>query len=91
MEDRLLLVRLKTHVSAPRRVLDFVQGAAFGLNVAEVQFNAGNHDLGTTTEKILLLQSDSETLRASESGQVEGNGFKNAAPPTNNPVKVSQF
>lgn len=37
-----------THVSPACCVLDFVQGATFSLNVAKVQFNTRNHDLGTT-------------------------------------------
>lgn len=34
------------HVSSAWRVLELVQGAAFGLDVTEVQFDAGDHDLG---------------------------------------------
>lgn len=36
------------HVSSAWCVLQFVQGATFSLNVTEVQFDARNHDLGTT-------------------------------------------
>lgn len=35
------------HVSSARCVQQLVQGATFSLNVTEVQFDAGNHDLGT--------------------------------------------
>lgn len=35
------------HVSSAWCVLQLVQGAAFSLDVTEVQFDAGNHDLGT--------------------------------------------
>lgn len=37
-----------THVSPACCVLEFVQGATFSLNVAKVQFNTWNHDLGMT-------------------------------------------
>lgn len=36
------------HISAAWCVLEFAQGATFSLNVTEVQFDARNHDLGTT-------------------------------------------
>lgn len=47
----IMCVHFVTHVPPACCVLDFVQGATFSLNVAEVQFNTWDHDLGMTNNE----------------------------------------
>lgn len=63
------------HISSAWCVLQLVQGAAFSLDVTEVQSDAGNHDLGTRA-----------AARLSHTGKrwMSGSG-------RSNPVKVSQI
>lgn len=78
-------------------MLDFVQGATFSLNVAKVQFNTRNHDLGMTGRLFFFFIHTQRNAANTE-------GFSNwmgvgslkiapilLPPAKNNPAEVSQF
>lgn len=70
-----------THVSPACCMMEFVQGATFSLNVAKVQFNTWNKDLGMTRYLFFIQTNSAQLLKQ------EGEALKKGTTPHHHPSR----